>query len=158
MSVPGKSFADFVHAMAISESSDDYTCVNKWGFLGRYQFGMPRLSDLGLCERDGKGFRFVPPITKEGFLRDAALQDETFRRHVVDLRKAVVAQHLRTFGKAVDGTTITLSGCVAVCHLLGLGGLADYLNGNDKSDALGTTASTYMKRFAGFDLLTGAGE
>lgn len=147
-----KTFAAFVLAMAVSESSDDYACVNQWGFLGRYQFGMPRLTDLGLCERWGKGFRFVPPLTKEAFLSDQALQDETFRRHVMDLRKVVTMKFAGAIGQKCGGIVVTLSGCIGVCHLLGAGGLSAFLDGKDHADALGTTASTYMSRFAGYDI------
>lgn len=147
-----KTFDDFVSAVGQRESGNRYDCVNKFGFLGRFQFGMARLTDLGICKRDSHGFVWVPPHTRETFLQDHALQDELFRKHVGLLAGAVKTHYGQDLGSVVNGVPVTLSGSVAVCHLLGLGGLADFLAGRNGHDALGTTAKDYMKLFAGYEV------
>lgn len=147
-----KGYEAFKDAVALSESSNDYGAKNAWGYLGRYQFGMMRLTDLGLCEKIGKTYRWRAPYSEAVFLADHALQDRIFRRHVALLRQEVLKDFGKRLGKTILGVQITLSGSVAVCHLLGKGGLRDFLNGVDRGDALGTRASTYMRKFAGYDI------
>jgi hypothetical protein len=148
-----RDFAAFVEAIAGSESSGDYAAKNRFGFLGRYQFGLARLSDLGLTERvpgTKRGFRWKAPLSEAAFLADHGLQDDTFCRHVADLHDVCMARFAAHLGRTACGVTVTMSGMIAVCHLLGPGGLADFLGGRDGADANGTKASTYMGRFAGY--------
>jgi hypothetical protein len=135
------------------ESSDDYECVNIYGFMGAYQMGMARLTDLGLAERKNpngtsfanKAFKFKPPLTQEIFLASPELQDLIFevhiRRHAKDIER-----------RGLDISVVGLSGSCAVAHLLGIGGLKKFLNGEDGGDAFGTKASHYANQFKGYQL------
>ncbi len=144
---------EFRVALGQRESSNRYDCVNAYGFLGRWQFGMMRLKDLGLMESDG---RWKPGLSQQAFLANPALQDACFEAHV--------ARHMRTVGMRFsfalntprgtkeDPWDLTLSGCVGVAHLLGIGGLASWLSGKSPTDAFGTTAAEYAKLFSGYNL------
>src|SRR3990167_3933275 len=68
---------DFFNALGERESNNDYKIVNTLGYLGRWQFGKPRLYDLGISI-DGyhpKDRSILKVISKEKFLDDVLLQD-----------------------------------------------------------------------------------
>lgn len=147
-----KSYSEFKHAIRLRESSGNYQCVNKFGFLGAYQFGRARLCDLGLTQRidpHSKGFansdfQFIPPMSQSKFLASERIQDFCFDRHVYYLKKEV---------QKICGPEISLSGAIAACHLLGVGGLSDFIfRGINSCDALGTKLSDYLNEFSGYEI------
>lgn len=146
-----KSYLEFRQALATRESSDPPglgnapKIVNKCGYIGKYQFGKPRLSDLGVVKRNYLfQWVWVPPMSLERFLADEAFQDHVFDVHVALLGKAIS----ENFSEHV----FSLSGGIAVAHLLGPGGFAAYLNGVNKADAFGTKASEYYKTFSDYEI------
>jgi len=157
-----KPFEEFCAAIRKRESSDNYEAVNSLGFIGAYQFGMARLTDLGLAVRrdptsssmKNSDFKFVQGFTQERILKSKDLQDFLFHLHVQNLKKRVEARfHDSIKTIQVAGNFGTLSGCVACCHLLGMGGLAALLErGQDQQDAYGTRASEYYLKFSGYEL------
>lgn len=49
--------------------------------------------------------------------------------------------------------SISLSGCLAACHLAGVRGVFEFLTiGRDRGDETGTLISNYMRRFSGYDI------
>lgn len=156
-----KGYKEFAELMREKESDGDYSVVNKFGFLGAYQFGKERLYDLGVSI-DGWhpfGRQEMKFITKEEFLHDKRLQDDLFEIHVIDYTHKIKDHLSKYIGKIINGVKVTLSGCVAVAHLQGFGndkdpGLRQYLkDGIDDADGFGTMMSKYMELFAGFDLV-----
>jgi hypothetical protein len=155
-----KTFPEFAAAMREREASGRYDCVNRFGYLGAYQFGYARLSDFGIATPDGI---WSAGLSKAAFLANPTLQDQIFEAHVARLAVAIKRRHRKQIGTTVPhpdperaalGETVelTLSSFVAVAHLLGLGGLAAWVRGEDAHDALGTTAVEYAVGFAGFDI------
>jgi hypothetical protein len=143
-----KDFEQFKKDLGFRESGNKYYCVNSLGFLGRYQFGKPRLYDLGFSI-DGftpKGFAPKKIITKEQFLNDPQLQDALFTKHIKGLCNSIRNKYPEAIEK------YTLSGLAAGAHLKGLGGVKQFLNGIDNADAYGTEISEYIKKFAGYNL------
>ena len=58
-------------------------------------------------------------------------------------------------GKTIKGIHITQSGLLAGAHLVGPGGVKDFLHSNGKNDvkdANGTPVSSYIKKFGGYDI------
>ncbi len=152
-----KTWGDFVNDLGARESSGDYKAVNQFGFLGRYQFGLARLTDFGLCARiigtNGGGnhcFKWIAPFSEASFLATPSLQDACFEIHVSNLRREIAARFMDLFLKPTE--PITMSGAIAIAHLLGLGGLAKYAGGADGSDANGTYASEYLRLFNGYEI------
>ena len=138
-------FDEFANYMAKRESGDNYQIKNKFGYLGRYQFGMARLCDLGLTKRkpgrtgmSNDNFEWVSPYSEFRFLHSPDLQDATFKRHIADLR---------------DRLYPLLSGLVAGAHLVGIRELYNLLyKGKVAVDGLGTPITEYIEKFAGYEL------
>jgi hypothetical protein len=161
-----KSWVEFCNDLGARESagSGNYRAKNKFGFLGRYQFGLARLCDFGLTTRKPgmKGasndcFAWVAPFNEEKFLSTPSLQDACFEVHVSDLRDRIKKRYSDISGLVFappggEEVPFTLSGAVGVAHLLGLGGLSQLADGVDKADANGTRASSYLKLFNGYEL------
>ncbi len=145
-----KPYSEFKNALGQRESGNNYQIVNTLGFLGRFQFGKPRLWDLGFSI-DGytpKGRAPKKIITKEQFLNDPTLQDQLFDNHVVSLGRAIASKYPEGVQK------YSLSGLVAGAHLKGLGGVRDFLNGTDNADAYGTQISEYINKFKDYEILS----
>jgi hypothetical protein len=154
------NYDDFRDAIGLKESSNNYLCTNQFGYLGRYQFGMARLTDFGLASRipgtrgyANSDFQWVTPFSKEGFLNSSQLQDAVFDNHVVNLIGSINKDCGPKIGTEVQGVLVTMSGALACCHLLGIGGLVDFLNrGIIDKDGDGTTSVDYIQMFNGYDL------
>lgn len=138
----GKSFTGFTQAVGFKESRNRYHIVNKFGYLGKYQFGKSTLRRLKI--------RNV-----ENFLRDPEQQEKAFNA-LCSLNKHILRKDIkRSVGKNINGVKITESGILAAAHLSGAGNVKKFLrsNGNfNKSDAFGTSIQNYMEMFAGFDV------
>lgn len=146
-----KSYEEFKASIRQRESANRYDCVNKYGYLGAYQFGLARLCDLGLTRRKdpaSKGFanalfEFIQPDGRAAFLSSSELQDACFDLHVKLLRTQCMKL----------GQEDNLSGAIAACHLLGVGGLIDFVRHKiDGVDGLGTKLSEYFEEFRGYDI------
>ena len=171
-----EAFARFAAAMRQRESGDRYHITNPHGYLGAYQFGRARLADYGFTKRlassaggyENDEFSWVPPWYEARLLANDSLQDRLFARHVADHLTWIKRRRLvRKVGEQVsalfvspfngrslidpaDDVTITLSGMVAVLHLVGYGGLDDLVRGKrDRVDGNGTSASDYLREFGG---------
>lgn len=141
-------YYDFREAIGERESGGNYYIVNDWGFLGKYQFGKPRLYDLGYSVNGWhpSGQNLKQFITIGDFLTNRELQDDLFLKHVTLILRRLRKEYKKAIRKYTE------SGLVAGVHLKGLGGLKDFLNGNDNSDGYGTKISEYINKFAGYDL------
>lgn len=150
-------FREFARDIGLRESGGRYDAINKWGFLGKYQFGKARLTDLGLMKKINENgttkFVWTEGLSTQKFLSSPEIQEWTFeescRRWLVFIQK-----NFRDYiGKTINGVYITESGLVAGLHLLGPGGVRRFLEkGYDGTDALGTKISEYIERFGGYDL------
>lgn len=147
-----KPYEEFRKAIAERESAGNAGCVNFAGYLGKYQFGMARLCDLGVTRRlngtkgfSNANFQFISPMSKAKFLADPCFQDYCFDKHVADLKRQVL--------KACPEET-NLSGAIAACHLLGPGNYVKYQrDGLITHDELGTSIDEYYTRFSGYEIL-----
>jgi hypothetical protein len=155
-----KSYEEFRLAVRQRESSNRYAEVNRFGYLGAYQFGLARLCDLGLTRRKIPGsslanenFAFTS-ITREEFLGSPGLQDACFDLHVQRLKFICLkkAPDLSSGVLIPPDFTLDLSGGIMVCHLLGPGGLTDFIQGVSQKDALGTSARDYAFLFHDYEI------
>ncbi|WP_223551785.1 peptidoglycan-binding protein LysM [Aestuariivivens sp. NBU2969] len=137
----GKSFVGFKEALAFKESRGDYTCVNRFGYLGKYQFGKGTLKLIGIHNP-----------TK--FLKDPKLQERAFIANA-QRNKWILRKDIKNFvGKRINGVLVTESGILAAAHLAGPGNVKKYLRSyglNNFADGNGTTVSYYLKKFSGYD-------
>ena len=135
-------FVGFREALAFKESQGKYTAVNTLGYLGKYQFGASTLERFKI-------------YNTEAFLANPELQEKTFAAYCA-VNKWILRKDIkRSVGKTINGIEITESGILAAAHLSGAGNVKKFLrsNGNQRfGDAYGATISSYMKKFADYDV------
>jgi len=139
-----KDFDGFKEALAFKESRGNYTVINQFGYMGKYQFGKSTLDLIG-----------VKGISKSDFLDNPELQEKAFYSYVSRNKWVLRKDIERYVGKVMNGVEVTESGILAAAHLSGPNAVKRYLrSGGVKgfSDAFGTTIRYYMKRFAGYDM------
>lgn len=137
----GKSFVGFKEALAFSESGGNYSTINTYGYLGKYQFGSETLKLIGI--RNIQKFLSNPKLQEKAFIANAQRNKWILRR---DINRFV--------GKRINGVLVTESGILAAAHLAGPGSVKKYLRSyglDNFADGYGTTISNYMKRFSGYD-------
>lgn len=137
----GKSFVGFKEALAFKESRGDYSSVNTFGYLGKYQFGKETLKMIGISN----------PVK---FLKNPVLQEKAFIANA-SRNKWILRRDIKNFvGKRINGIVVTESGILAAAHLAGPGSVKEYLRSyglDNFADGYGTTVEYYMKRFSGYD-------
>jgi len=132
---------EFLSAIGHRESGNRYGITNKWGYMGKYQFGRSTLKGLGF------------KVTKEEFLSNPQLQEEAMLSLLLH-NKEKLQEYIDIFdGQTVNGMLITESGILAAAHLGGQGSVKRYFkNGKVFRDGNGTKITSYMDRFSGYDI------
>lgn len=144
---PPKDLGDMFNRLRVAimdkESKGDYQAVNKdTGFLGAYQIGAARLSDLGYVKRGAKNKDLWNPDVwtgKDGigskgqFLQNPEVQDKVAFAHISDLYKQVQGQ--------ADNLP-DIGGWIMASHLLGVG---DARKSLAKKDLNNTSGLDYFK-------------
>ena len=135
-------------ALLKRESSNNYSAVNQFGFIGGYQMGSMALEDIGLVKKGvgkmGNAALNNPanwniPGGKAAFLRDTGMQDKAF----VDFANKNV-RYLKDVIKP-DTPPGDLAGYLAAAHLKGAGGARALSRGKVTADANGTKTTEYFK-------------
>lgn len=137
----GKSYLAFKEAMGFKESGGDYSIVNDFGYLGKYQFGKGTLELIGI--NNINNFLNTPALQEAAFYANAS-------RNKWILRKDIA----RSVGKVINGVEITESGILAAAHLAGPGNVKKYLRSGgitSFNDGFGTSIKHYFRKFAGYD-------
>lgn len=166
----------FIYALARRESSADLNqddrfnsysiSVIKGSYIGLFQFGSPALIDIGYKTESGSwtGKNGASSLDSFRFSREIQIK-------AINLSIDLWCKRLRNtgineyYGKIINGIEITESGCVAGCHLVGLGGLAAFLNVpgklkinretgqlHNQKDGNRTHIKEYIDLFANYDL------
>jgi hypothetical protein len=137
----GKSYLGFKEAIGFKESRGDYSIINIYGYLGKYQFGKGTLKLIGI--KDAKGF------ISNSYLQEQAFSANTSRN------KWILRRDIKRFqGTYIGGIKITESGMLAAAHLAGPGNVKKYLRSGgtlEFNDAFGTSIKYYLKKFSGYD-------
>ena len=137
----GKSYLGFKEAIGFKESRGDYSIINIYGYLGKYQFGKGTLKLIGI--KDAKGF------IGNSYLQEQAFSANTSRN------KWILRRDIKRFqGTYIGGIKITESGMLAAAHLAGPGNVKKYLRSGGTlqfNDAFGTSIKYYLKKFSGYD-------
>jgi hypothetical protein len=136
-----KGHYEFLNDLGFRESSNNYKVVNKWGYMGRYQFGMKTLKALDIH------------TTKSEFLNNPLLQEEAMELLLKDNKRILNKLINQYEGKVLHGVKVTESGILAAAHLGGAGNVKKWFRrGTQFKDAKGTSITSYMKRFEGYTL------
>jgi hypothetical protein len=132
---------NFLEAIGFRESGNRYDVTNKWGYMGKYQFGKSTLKGLGF------------KVTKKEFLSNPQLQEEAMMALLLH-NKEKLQKYIDVFdGQTINGMLITESGILAAAHLGGQGSVKRYFkNGKVFRDGNGTKITSYMKKFSGYDI------
>lgn len=139
--IPANRHVDFLQAIGHKESGNNYSIVNTFGYMGKYQFGASTLKGLGF------------KVTKEEFLNNPALQEEAMQALLEHNRKKLKRQIEKYCGETIHGVYITESGILAAAHLAGQGNVKRFFRkGYEFKDGYGTTMTSYMEKFSGYQL------
>jgi len=131
----------FLDAIGHQESGNRYHIVNRYGYMGRYQFGRSTLKTLKI------------KVTKREFLEDTFLQEYAMHKHLLYNKKRLNKYINKYEGKTVHGVLVTESGLLAAAHLGGAGSVRKWFRtGKIRQDGNGVKITSYMKRFGGYDL------
>lgn len=135
------SYIAFKEAVAFKESGGDYTAINRFGYLGKYQFHSNTLKLMGIYD-------------KQRFLEESELQEEAFFWYAARNKWILRKDLRRSVGQRINGIEITESGILAAAHLAGAGNVKKYLRSGGTygfEDAFGTSIEQYLKEFAHYD-------
>lgn len=144
-----KEMKRFIDAVAMSESGEKYTVWNKYGYIGKYQFGYSARKATGYAD-----------IHFSDFIKDPSIwapedQDSAMVRllKINESKLAEVIEYVEENEIIVNGTRITKSGLLAGAHLGGYYSVLKYFSrNNNPRDVYGTSVEDYMVRFSGYDI------
>jgi len=139
-----RDFVGFKNFLGFFESGSNYKKVNRFGYLGKYQFGKGTLKMYGV--RNLSEYRLNPELQEKVFLMNVMRNKWILRREISWYSN----RHL-------NGTYISESGIIAAAHLSGPGNVKKFLRSHcnpdlDKRDANGTSISDYLNIFKDYDL------
>ena len=135
--------------MAELESSSSYKALNRYGYMGRYQFGKSTLKGLrkgGYLKISNREMR------TKNFLNNPVVQERAMLA-LTNHNTQVLDNYglMKYIGQDVGGVKITLQGMLSASHLLGPYAVKQFIKSNgkiNKQDGNGTTAKDYMEEFA----------
>lgn len=131
----------FLNAIGNYESGNRYKITNRFGYMGKYQFGRSTLKGLGYN------------VTRKEFLNSPVLQEQAML-DLLSHNKKILQTYIDYWeGKTVYGKVITESGILAAAHLAGPGNVKKFLRkGENFKDGNGTKLTTYLTHFSGYKL------
>lgn len=131
----------FLDAIAFQESSRRYKVVNRFGYMGKYQFSKKTLRNLGY------------DVSRKEFLNSPVLQE----RAMMDLlrhNKMILKNYISYWdGKYINDKLVTESGILAAAHLAGPKNVKKFFSeGVEFLDGNGTKMSKYLFTFSGYKI------
>lgn len=136
-----KGMNEFLYAIGHQESGNRYFVVNRFGYMGKYQFGKSTLRTLKI------------KVTKEAFLNSPDLQEYAMQQNLLHNKKKLQKYIDKFDGCLIDGILVTESGILAAAHLGGPGSVKKYFrSGKVAKDGNGVKITNYMQRFSGYEL------
>ena len=135
------SHQQFLDAMGHRESSNNYKAVNKYGYMGKYQFGRSTLKTLKIN------------VSRSEFINNPKLQEQTMYK-LLQYNKKKLKKYIEKYnGRVINGVLVTESGLLAAAHLGGAGSVRKWFRtGKVRRDGNGVKITSYMKLFRGYDL------
>ena len=131
----------FLDAIGFRESGNRYDVVNRYGYMGKYQFGKKTLKGLGI------------KVTQDEFLNSPYIQEKAMYALLKQNKRSLRKYIEKYDGKYVHGVLVTESGLLAAAHLGGAGSVKKWFRtGKVRKDGNGVKITSYMERFGGYDL------
>lgn len=139
--LPANTHNDFLEAIGHRESGNRYSIVNRYGYMGRYQFGKSTLKGLGF------------KLTQDEFLNSPYIQEKAMQALLQHNKKKLQKVIDEYCGREFKGIYITESGILAAAHLAGQGNVKRFFKrGREFKDGFGTSMTSYLDRFSGYQL------
>lgn len=161
----GPSLDAFLAMLRHMESRGDYRAVNTLNFIGAYQFGEAALIDLGYVKLDrdpydnnfGGGFTGKDGIRSvSDFLATPRIQDRAAHAWMTLMWHYIEEENLNRYAwTKLGGVTLTPSGMLGATHLLGTGGLREFIQSGGSArvrDPYGTPILRYVQQLSEFDV------
>ena len=140
--IPINRHKDFLDAIGFKESGNRYHIVNRYGYMGRYQFGKKTLRGLGFKQ------------SKEEFLNSPLIQEKAMTALLKQNKRSLRKYIEKYDGKIVHGVMVTESGLLAAAHLGGAGSVKKWFRtGKVRRDGNGVKITSYMTKFSGYQLV-----
>ena len=139
-----KDFIGFKEFLGFFESGSDYSKINRFGYLGKYQFGKGTLKIYGVSDLNN-------------FIKSPELQERVFLMNV-KRNKWILRREIKKYSNIFLGDLyISESGILAAAHLSGPGNVKKFLRNKasrdfNKKDANGTSISDYIRIFKNYNL------
>ena len=139
--IPTNRHQDFLNAIGFKESGNKYNIVNRFGYMGRYQFGKRTLRGLGF------------KLSREEFLNSPEIQELAMYK-LLQTNKKYLQKYIDEYdGEIVHGVLVTESGLLAAAHLGGAGSVKKWFRtGKVRRDGNGVKITNYMEKFSGYKL------
>ena len=136
-----KDHEAFLDAIGFQESGNRYDVVNRFGYMGKYQFGKSTLKTLKI------------KANKKAFLNSPDLQ-EFAMLELLKFNKKRLQKYIDKYeGEVVHGVLVTESGLLAAAHLGGAGSVNKWFrSGKIRQDGNGVKITSYMIKFSGYKL------
>ena len=138
---PIKDYYAFLDAIGHQESGNRYDIVNRFGYMGRFQFGKATLRTIKV------------KVDKKTFLSNPQIQDYAMLK-LLCYNKEKLQKYIDKFeGQEINGILVTESGLLAAAHLGGQGSVKKWFRtGKVRQDGNGVKITSYMVRFGGYNL------
>lgn len=160
-----KTLEEWLEELAKRESNGNYSAVNPFGYLGKYQMGEGALTDVGYYngrspgnhqEWRGKFLGKDGVFSKEDFLNNPHAQENAIKDYVKKQWQYLKSEKSHNYvGTKINDIDITPSGLLAGAHLTGYVQAGKYLRSNGKyipKDGNGVSIEEYIKNFGGYDV------
>lgn len=139
-----RDFIGFKEFLGFFESGSDYTKINRFGYLGKYQFGKGTLKIYGVNDLND-------------FIKNPKIQEKVFLMNI-KRNKWILRREIKKYSNTFLGDLyISESGILAAAHLSGPGNVKKFLRNKaskdfNKKDANGTSISDYLRIFKNYNL------
>jgi hypothetical protein len=136
-----KSHKMFLDNIGKFESNNNYRKINRFGYMGKYQFGRTTLKELKI------------ECTPQEFIDQPMLQEHAMEMYL-KYNKKQLNQYIGEFQfTTYRGVYITESGILAAAHLGGAGSVKKFFQGGSIfKDGNGVPITSYMQEFSGYNL------
>lgn len=136
-----KTHKMFFEAVGKFESGCDYKKVNRFGYLGKYQFNIKTVRGLGI------------DCSAQEFIDQPLLQEYAMEKYLLYNKKQLQDYIGKYQFKTYRGIYITESGILAAAHLGGAGSVKKFFKGGEIfKDGNGVPITKYMTKFSGYNL------
>jgi hypothetical protein len=147
-------YTNYLRAIAQRESSQVADRVNTSGYMGLFQMGCRSLIDTGYMNNNCQWTGQNGITSQAAFLANPNVQTAAINQYNQlqwgYIQRLGLSQYI---GQTINGVAITQSGLIAGAHLVGVGGLQNWLRSggaNVPRDGNGVPVSDYVAQFCGY--------